>query len=290
MKIILSRKGFDSSIQGGGGANIVFENEIFPIPIPEVGNGIEYRDLIFHNGTSYLDVMRDLNINQFTECHFDPYITNKILTKDSPIQKWKKSLGQCDIAQNILKTTGIVKGDLFIFFGWFNKVEKKDAKYKYTNFENHTKEGVQLIYGYLQVGDEIINIKKEDKDRIDWISSHPHFKQREYFRGENVIYTANANFSLNKNKPGAGIFKFNEDLILTQNKKSRTNWVLPDIFHPSNGVEIKYLPEQNWSKIKNNKTEIKASSRGQEFVVVKDKKKLIEKWAIDLINNNEVED
>ena len=289
MKIILSRKGFDSSIQGGGNANIVYNDELFPIPIPEVGNNIKYTELVFENDITYLDVMRDLNINQFTECHFDPYLSKKLLKNDSPIQNWKKSLGQCDIAQNILKTADIKKGDLFIFFGWFNKVEKENGKFKYTNFKNHTKEGVQLIYGYLQVGDEIINIEKNDKVRNDWVSTHPHFKQRRYYRGENMVYTANDILTVNKNKPGAGIFKFNEDLILTQEGKSRTNWVLPEVFHPSNDVEIKYLPKQNWSEIKNKKTKIKASSRGQEFVVVKDSNEKIKEWAINLINSHKVE-
>lgn len=81
MKIILSRKGFDSSIQGGGSPNIVFEDKIYPIPIPEVNTNIRYEDLLFED-TNYLKVMRDLNINQFSECHFDPYLCKNFISKN----------------------------------------------------------------------------------------------------------------------------------------------------------------------------------------------------------------
>ena len=106
MKIVLSRKGFDSSIQGGGSPNWVHDDEIYPIPIPEVENPIRYSDLRFDDEYSYLEVMRDLNINQFTECHFDPYLSFKMLPGKSPARVGVKSLGQCDIAENILKEAG----------------------------------------------------------------------------------------------------------------------------------------------------------------------------------------
>lgn len=290
MKIILSRKGFDSSVQGGGSASFVFKNDIYPLPIPEVGNEIKYEDLKFDGENNLLKVMRDLNINQFTECHFDPYISSKMIPNDSPINSWKRSLGQCDIAQSILKAEDIQKGDLFIFFGWFNQLKLENGKFKYVNFSGYHKEGVQMIYGYLEVGDDIINIEKNDNQRADWVQSHPHYIQRNQFRGENVIYTANKELTFNVDKPGAGLFKFDQDLILTEGNSTRTNWILPELFHPSNEVEIKYLPLVNWKPIRNGKTRIKASSRGQEFVVIKDKNKAIEAWAKNLINSHVVDE
>ena len=88
---------------------------------------------------------------------------------------------------------------------------------------------------------------------------------------------------LSREKPGAGLFKFSKDLILTEENTSRTNLVLLGIFHPSNGVEIKYLPQQSWKEINNGLTKIEASSRGQECVVIEDKNGSIERWALNLI-------
>ena len=284
MKIILSRKGFDSSIQGGGSANIVYNSECFPIQIPEVNTKIKYEELKF-NDTNYLKVMRDLNINQFTECHFDPYLSKKMIPENHPLQHWKKSLGQCGIAQTILEEAKIGEGDLFIFFGWFNSVEKVNGKYKYEPLPERNKEGFHLIYGYLEVGGDPIDINSKKLPK--WVKSHPHYIQNQHYPKPNAIYTANQLFTKNKEKPGAGIFKFHENLILTENRKSRTNWILPEFFHPDNGTEIKYLPN-HWENLNNGKTRVKASSRGQEFVVLNDPNKKIEQWAIDLINNNEV--
>ena len=289
MRIILSRKGFDSSVQGGGSASFVYENDIYPLPIPEVGNKIKYEDLLFDEDHNLLKVMRDLNINQFTECHFDPYITDKMLDKNSPIRDWKKSLGQCDIAQNILAAEKINKDDLFIFFGWFNQIEVTDGKYKYSPFSGHHKEGVQMLYGYLQI-DEIIDVNRTGELLPDWVKSHPHYIQKDRFRGENVVYTANDKLSFDPSKPGAGLFKFDKDLILTEGNKTRTNWILPKEFNPKNILEIKYLPKNNWTPLKNGKVRIKASSRGQEFVVIKDEKKSIEEWAKNLIGSHVIDE
>lgn len=288
MKIVLSRKGFDSSIQGGGSPSFVYKDRIYPLPIPEVGNGIEYEDLKFDEENSLLKVMRDLNINQFTECHFDPYISDKLLNDNSSIKKWERSLGQCDIAQSILANENIKQGDLFIFFGWFNRIDMNGKKFKYHPFKGHNKEGIQMIYGYLQI-DKKINVNQTEKEVPNWVKSHPHYIQRKHFRGENVIYTAKENLSFDSSKPGAGLFKFKEDLILTQANLSRTNWILPNEFHPHSKIEIKYLPKKNWKPLGNGKVRVKASSRGQEFVVIKDGNKAIESWAKKLIDSHDVE-
>ena len=237
-----------------------------------------------------------LNINQFTECHFDPYLSDNMLSNDSIIRtkKWEKSLGQCDIAQNILAAEKVDKDDVFLFFGWFNQIEFHEGRYRYTPFSGHHKEGVQMLYGYLQI-DEVIDINRTNKPFPAWVKSHPHFIQKERFRGQNVIYKANKYLSFDNAKPGAGLFKFKEDLILTEGNQSRTKWILPEIFHPDQGVEIKYLPEKDskgnnkWTKLTGSKkVRVTASPRGQEFVVLKDDNKAIEVWAKELIKSHVV--
>ncbi len=290
MKIILSRKGFDSSVQGGGRPSFVYNDQIFSIPIPEVATDIKYDELKF-NDTTLLKVMRDLNINQYTECHLDPLLTKIMLPSNHFAQHWPKALGQGHIAESTLSNHNVGKGDLFVFFGWFNRIENHRGKYRYIKFNDHRTTGVHLIYGYLEVGNKI-NIESDELE--DWVKTHPHYKHKDFYIKPNVIYTAADNFSKNTNKPGAGIFKFKKDLILTEIKKSRTNWELPDFFHPDFGTNIKYLPRinsrksLNWEKLKNGNAGVKASPRGQEFVVMEDPNNKISNWAVDLINRHEV--
>ena len=47
------------SIQGGGSPSFVFNDCIYPLPIPEVGNHIKYEDLRFDEEHDLLSVMRD---------------------------------------------------------------------------------------------------------------------------------------------------------------------------------------------------------------------------------------
>ena len=286
MRIILSRKGFDSSLQGGGNPNIIYNNTPYMIPIPEEGTGIKYADLPFEE-TNYLEVMRDLNINQFTECHLDPFISKDI----RPLQcnLWKFNLGQVDKAQSSLDNIEppVREGDLFLFFGWFKKVEKGTKGYKYIPLKNYHPDGVHLIYGYLYVGKKTA-IQKHKK-RPDWTDNHPHILHQDFYDkkylNNNTLYVAKEQFK-NTGLPGAGVFTFSEALILSKRKHvdknnspivyTRTIWELPSAFL---GAKIKLL---NKSQPLENTT-IKAASRGQEFVVLDDPDKKISLWAEKLI-------
>ncbi len=94
-KVILSRKGFDS--QAGGKPSPIYKNKFCSIPIPEVNSGINYDDLIFEPGASYLKLLLDLDVNYFTECHLDPD-TNPDLIKRSD---WRPIFGQSDGAYSV---------------------------------------------------------------------------------------------------------------------------------------------------------------------------------------------
>ena len=172
---------------------------------------------------------------------------------------------------------------LFLFFGWFNRLEKVNEKFKYLPFKNYSKEGVHLIYGYLQIGSIL---KIDEKNTLKGWEGHPHEIQKKYYGGKNCIYVARDKFSEDDTLSGAGLLKFSEKLILTESNKSRANWSLPTFFHPDNGVDISYLPNTNdkW-RIENNRAKVKAYGQFQELIVKKDKNKLIENWAIDLIKN-----
>ena len=59
MKIILSRKGFDSG-SGGCPSPILPDGRLISLPIPVEGERLSYGDLSFDKGASYFDIMNTL--------------------------------------------------------------------------------------------------------------------------------------------------------------------------------------------------------------------------------------
>lgn len=80
MKIILSRKGFDSASGGYPSPLFIEEKHHVSFPIPEnngtnkINTGITYSDLIFNNELTYADIMNELWIKGFENryVHLDP--------------------------------------------------------------------------------------------------------------------------------------------------------------------------------------------------------------------------
>lgn len=154
MRVILSRKGFDSSI--GGYPSPIINGTPLSFPIPDSKDKIKYSNLKF-NGKSYLEIMRGLGIKKFDEnstCHLDPDLRFDILDNRICPNDWKGSLGQVSQAQRHLENQGVGIGDLFLFFGWFKETENKDGKIIYKRNLKYP-DGFHLIYGYLRIGEII---------------------------------------------------------------------------------------------------------------------------------------
>ncbi|QVK18499.1 hypothetical protein KHQ81_01920 [Mycoplasmatota bacterium] len=151
MKIILSRKGFDSVAGGYPSPYFIEERRLVSFPIPEENNkneintGCTYSDLYFDEKITYLDIMKQLGIHKYSNkyVHFDPDVNPLVLSNRS--DNWKGLFGQCSSAQSHLRNKGVEKGDLFLFFGWFRDVVKTDDGYQYiAGTDKH------IIWGYLQ--------------------------------------------------------------------------------------------------------------------------------------------
>src|SRR5450756_2862886 len=59
VKVILSRKGFDSGY-GGWASPILLDGRMLSLPIPASNGVVSYSDLSAGDGVSYLDIMRQL--------------------------------------------------------------------------------------------------------------------------------------------------------------------------------------------------------------------------------------
>ena len=264
MRIVLSRKGFDSSY-GKQPNPILPDGTLLSLPIPdEKGNNAF--SFLHWNGMSFYEIIQSLNPNTGIKendlCHLDPDLRKDV--KDRSVG-WKPAFGQADTALGHLQNMGVTKGDLFLFFGWFKETEMHQGKLRY-------KKGARdkhIIYGYMQIG-EIIRRKD---DAPDWLKDHPHIGDKKDRAVEhNAIYLPSDKLSFLPELEGSGLLNYRKDRVLTKEKMSKSKWDLPEFFKE---VKISYHPHP-W---KDNC--FQSAAKGQEFVLEATPK--IMEWAKQLI-------
>lgn len=274
-KIILSRKGFDSA-SGGYPSPILPDGTMISFPIPEDSAGIYYNALK-HKDLPYLDLMKQLGIKKYTEnsrVHLDPDINYSVIERNC--NKWEAIFGQCSASASHLDNHKVKEGDIFLFFGWFRNTIKTASGYKY---DPNDKEGRHIIWGYLEIGQKI---KIVDKVYPEHYLTHPHFEDKN--RPNNTAYIATDKLSLDNSLAGAGVFKYDENLVLSSEPSKKTVWKLPKYFHPDCNTIMTYHTDIKRWENKNDYCLLRCVDRGQEFVIYE--KPEIEQWAKDIILRN----
>jgi hypothetical protein len=303
MKIILSRKGFDTTY-GQRPSPILPDNSLISLPIPNMRftsgilynntkySPLQYKNLQIPNNVrkslidydvnvekllTYHDLMSQLfSKRQFKDnntwysldkekalyCHLDPDIRHDILPRP---QEWKPIFGQEGTAQTHLENNKVEVGDLFLYYGWFQKTKVIEGKLSYDGPMNG---GIHIIFGYLQIG----SIIKKDKTKIEpWMVYHPHFDKElwnEKKGNKNTFYIANEVLTLNNNYSGAGFFKYSDELVLTEQdpkinpNKNLTKWKYSYI--PFKSTISFNLGNVGWNK---ERKFFKSPEIGQEMVV-----------------------
>ena len=214
MKIILSRKGFDSA-NGGCPSPIMPDGTLLSMPIPSEDDKDTYNDLEY-KGASYAEILKDLRPQgKFNRCHVDPDVRENC--RRQPVKNWQAAFGQIGSAQGLLANAGVEPGDIFLYFGWFRPVEYKDGHYQYVSrkagtFYDHA--DMHIIYGYLQIGE--IHM---DLTTFPW---HPHSA---YIGKPNAIYTATDKLSLDPKQKGYGALNYRKDRVLTLEDHNRGTWI-----------------------------------------------------------------
>lgn len=277
MKVILSRKGFDSA-SGGYPSPILPNGLMISLPIPDDNTSIYYKDLKLHDNLSYLDLMNQLGLskkfNKYSTAHIDPDINESILDRPS---NWQAIFGQDNSSASHLNNQNVSIGDIFLFFGWFKKCIQTPSGYKY---DPKDKNGRHIIWGYMQVGKKVII--DNDTNYPKSYLLHPHFEYRN--RKNNTAYIATNFLNFNKTISGAGTFKYSDNLVLSLDNIDRSIWKLPSFFHPSYDTKITYHTNpQKWQK-NNSFCTLQTVGRGQEFVISNNSS--VEEWAKNIILNN----
>lgn len=222
MKIILSRKGFDSA--NGGIVSPIFEDgTMVSFPIPSDDNN-KFNELAI-NGITYDKILSSLNYKGKCNCHIDPDLDNKRRIK--PIENWVPIFGQVDSAASyLMNTVQIQPGDIFLFFGNYHFVEKVNGEYKYCKKKKdfYKDNDLQVIWGYMQI-DKIVDAAEEQK-KYTW---HPHSKKFTD-KKSNRMFIGREKLSFDETMPGYGVFKFSKKRVLTKEGFSKANWVHRDFY------------------------------------------------------------
>lgn len=280
MKVILSRKGFDSEY-GGYPSPILPDDRMVSLPIPLPDDYICYSEVFLDQTKTYFDLMLELKpkikyknigsqksewylLQKDTKCHLDPDIYANAIHRE---QGWRPLFGQNEGAQTHLQKRGVGEEDVFLFFGWFRRT-------KWLNGSLHldrSDKGRHIIFGYFQIGD----ILPVNGTSARWMSYHPHIVQPRK-NINNTIYVAKEFLSWDSALPGAGTFLFNDSLVLTKSGCSRSKWQLPEYFR--NAV-ISHHDQNSWKD-----SYFQSSPIGQEFVINDNWQ--VEEWAKQLIGIN----
>lgn len=270
MKIILSRKGVDSS--AGGFASPIFpDGRLLSIPIPDDRAPVKYRDIQGDDKQRILSkLVKDLGRGKLSasqKVHVDPDLDKTQLQRKPG---WRPLFGQCGAAQSHLHSLAVGPGDLFLFFGWFREVEIYRRRWRYVSgaADKH------VLFGWMQIAsvDTVAEILQTKKDR--WAHYHPHCVSE--FSGSNVIYRGTRQLVLtdhqeltNHKTAGAGLFEhYHDKLCLTEIDRSRSHWRLPGWMHPQgrNSTLSYHSDPTRWCK-DGDDVLLRSAARGQEFVL-----------------------
>ncbi len=260
MKIILSRKGTDSST--GGLASPVFpDGRLLSLPIPQKDGPVRYSQLHF-DGLPLSRLIKQLGGRSWRSgCHLDPDIDPRLGLSGTD---WQPAFGQSGSAQRHLEQEGVREGDLFLFFGWFREVEKVQGRWRY----RPGAADMHHLYGWLQVG-QIVKPEPGLLTRYPALENHPHLNKDYPF---NTLYLPTERLSLPSGEtglPGSGCFSHHREVLrLTEAGANRSQWRLPPEFWPQDFQQALSYHRQPWRwQQDGDQIRLQAAARGQEFVL-----------------------
>lgn len=264
MRIIFSRKGFDSAA-GGVASPILPDRTMLPLPIPDRQSPIRYDQICLH-GHNIGRVVQDLTKGRTGAnfgAHLDPDLVPDALSRKSG---WQPIFGQADGDETVLERAGVGRGDVFLFFGWYREAVLVDGVYRFARKARN----IHAIWGWMQV-ERVISVEGDAVP--SWADYHPHAAAPEG-RRNNTLYIGRA-----------GKFRrFHEGLQLTALGRSRSIWSLPGWFHPGETrPPLGYHADRERWACDGDRTLLRTVARGQEFVLDAQHYPEAANWAANLM-------
>jgi len=266
MKIILSRKGFDSS-SGGMPSPIFPDGKITSLPIPCHQSPSQIKSLRTQ-GKRLSKIIFELSknrINSGQNVHLDPDIDFSALSNRAA--HWRGAFGQAGAAQKHLANAKVGPGDLFLFFGWFKKIEKYQKIWRF----KPKAPDLHVIYGWLWV-DKVLSVYGHEKALLSaypWLNKHPHLFGMD--QKNNTIYIGSQHLPLSNKMAGYGVF--NEicpiQILTDRQQNKRSLWKLPRCFYPpQQELALSYHQDMSrWKAIDKDWLNLSSVARGQEFIL-----------------------
>ena len=266
MKIVFSRKGFDS--QYGRVPSPIFpDGTALSLPIPDRSAPTRFVDVRWRDQSlaPIVECLSKGRIRGDYACHLDPDLRADALERSSD---WRPAFGQVGAAQSHLARQGVGRGDLFLYFGWFRPVELRgDCKWRYVAKAR----AVHRLFGWLQVADVVsISDPADARSLRPWLSAHPHLHGGPW-PSNNTVYVATETLNVEglTDRSGGGLFDGRGDgLTLTApGAANRSEWRLPGWFWPT-GVSptLSYHADAGRWWRSGPWVHLNTVGRGQEFV------------------------
>ena len=277
MKLVLSRKGFDS---GSGGCFSPYNHDTgkyiwFPIPekVNSYSNQIRYTDILVKS--EYIDGLRGSNLsevynslkgtdhvklrkNEYASiydgelfAHFDPMLGLPPWIEESENCKIGKGFGQFNAAPHLEKQN-VKEGSIFLFFGGFQSTSNKKISGHY-------------IYGWLKIKKRIESYKECIEIIEEYnLQHHPHITEAAFERNQkNFIFIPDQWLFEDLGIPGCGYFAtLNDHLLLSNSKEMNTaTWKLPNFYYKN----LTQVHQNTWNYLPDGSCTVKTGI-GQEFV------------------------
>ena len=265
MKIILSRKGFETS-NGGDPSPVMPDGRMLSLPIPDKHSPIRYQDIHLQE-YNLGKIVSDLTGGRISAPHFahlDPDLNPESLPRHP---EWRPVFGQTGAAQGHLHNQGVQAGDVFLFFGRFRQTAVRDGRF---SWKLHSPE-FYAFWGWLQI-DEVLRIDDVSSSGFEWARYHPHFHRQP--DPNNPLYITRDKVQLPnldpQALPGSGVFqRISGALVMTAPDAAKpSEWALPDWFYPGGGKPpLTY--HSNLARWQKSTSGLRLSSAaiGQEFVL-----------------------
>lgn len=275
MKLIFSRKGFDSS--SGGCANpILPDGSLCPLPIPDLHAPYRYEQFPQLSALAF-DLSRG-RVRPEQGAHLDPDLEENMLPRHP---QWRPLFGQHGAAAGHLARQSVSDGDVFLYFGWFRQVEQEAGCWVY----HKDAPDLHVLFGWLQI-DRVLALEEDVPRTLEWVKYHPHFFGPRAIN--NTLYVARRRLALPSfscELPGAGQFPLlRTNLILTRQGERRGVWQVPTWMHPEGrDTALTYHQRRERWQQDGDSLALKSVHRGQEFVLDMDHYPESLPWLADLL-------
>lgn len=261
MKLILSRKGFDSA-NGGCPSPILDADRLCSLPIPDAGAPASYEQISIDK-ISIAKIVEDLTrgrIKRNQGAHLDPDLRRDAIAR---APGWRPIFGQAGAAQSHLARHDVGPGDLFLFFGCFRRAEQIGSAFRFVPDAPR----LHAIFGWLQVG-RVEQATDGVGAELPWARGHPHLAAPERFKNNTLYFASDRLTAIGVDADGGGIFeRLRPELILTEPGSNCSVWTLPRWFKPNGRPALSYHSKPaRWTDCETS-TRLQSVGRGQEFVL-----------------------